>query len=234
VLSLCPVFQGRELHGRHKTSKNGLSPFQGETTMKKMLVIALAILVSSSAFAQIDPDENGIGLYFDEFGYEVCMSTAAPFTPITAYLLATNISEESGVSGFECEVTTDGPLTASAWALNGVQPLNVFAAPLFAVGLGEFELATPVINNVVLLATLTAYVLAPTDQVSFGIKNLDAGSFTPPSPGYAAGDNAGLLVPLQVSSGFPFGAAVAQINIDPCGVVANEDVSFGSVKALYR
>ncbi|MCP4144896.1 MAG: hypothetical protein GY752_06380 [bacterium] len=202
--------------------------------MKKAILTLMMLAIATVAFAQIDPDENGIGLYFDEFGYEVCLTTAAPFTPITAYLLATNISEESGISGFECEVTTDGLLTAAAWSLNGVQPLNVFAAPLFAVGLGENELATPVINNVVLLATLTAYVLDPADQVSFGVKNLDAGSFDPPAPGYAAGDNAGLLVPLQVSSGFPYGAAVAQINIDPCGVVANEDVSFGSVKALYR
>jgi len=202
--------------------------------MKKAILTLMMLAIATVAFAQIDPDENGIGLYFDEFGYEVCMTTAAPFTPITAYLLATNITEESGISGFECEVTTDGLLTAPAWALNGVQPLNVFAAPLFAVGLGENELATPIINNVVLLATLTAYVLAPTDQVAFGVKNLDASSFNPPAPGYAAGNNAGLLVPLQVSSGFPYSNAVAQINIDPCGVVANDDVSFGSVKALYR
>ncbi|MBT7310184.1 hypothetical protein HN843_00380, partial [bacterium] len=154
----------------------------------------------------------------------------APFTPITAYLLITTPSDEFGASGFECEVTTVGPLTASAWALNGVQPLNVFAAPLFAVGLGEFELATPVMDNVILLATLSAYVLAPTDQVSFGIKNLDAGSFNPPAPGYAAANNAGILIPLGVTGG----DVSATINIDPCGVVANDDVSFGSVKALYR
>ena len=194
----------------------------------------MLLSLATVAFSQVDDEVDQIGLYFDTLGYEVCITTAAPFTPITAYLLITTPSDEFGASGFECEVTTEGPLTAAAWALNGVQPLNVFSAPLFAVGLGEFELATPVMDNVILLATLSAYVLAPTDQVSFGVKNLDAGSFTPPSPGYAAGDNAGLLVPLQVSSGFPFGAAVAQINIDPCGVVANEDVSFGSVKALYR
>ena len=203
--------------------------------MKKMLVIALAILVSSSAFAQIDPDENGIGLYFDMAATDVCLTTAAPFQPIAAYLLATNVTEESGISGWEMEVLVDGPLTAAAWELIGIQPLNVFTAPVFAVGLGEHELANQAdANGVIHLATLTAYVLAPTDQVAFGIKNHDSSSWNPPAPGYAAGNNAGNLVPFQVSSGFPFCAPVAVINMDCENVVANDNVSFGSVKALYR
>jgi len=201
--------------------------------MKKMLVLALAILVSTSAFAQIDPDENGIGLYFDELGFEVCTVTTAPFEEVTAYLLATNITEEA-VSGWECEVVTFGAPVAPAWLLNGLQPLNAFSAPLFAVGLGEGDLATEPENNVVLLATYSAFVMAPTDVVEFAIQNLPASSFEPPSPGYAAGDNAGNLIPLQVSSGFPFGNVVAQINLPDCGVIANDNVSFGSVKALYR
>ncbi|MBT4292076.1 hypothetical protein HOD41_05240 [bacterium] len=199
--------------------------------MKKAILTLMLLSLATVAFSQVDDEVDQIGLYFDTLGYEVCITTAAPFTPITAYLLITTPSDEFGASGFECEVTTVGPLTASAWALNGVQPLNVFAAPLFAVGLGEFELATPVMDNVILLATLSAYVLAPTDQVSFGIKNLDAGSFNPPAPGYAAANNAGVLIPLGISG---LDGIVATINIDPCGVVANDDVSFGSVKALYR
>ncbi len=191
----------------------------------------MLLSLATVAFSQVDGDIDQIGLYFDSLGYEVCMTTAAAFTPITAYLLITTPSDEFGASGFECEVTTEGPLTAAAWALNGVQPLNVFAAPLFAVGLGEFELANPVIDNVILLATLTAYVLDPADQVTFGVKNLDAGSFNPPAPGYAAAHNAGVLIPLGVSG---LDGIVATINIEPCGVIANDDVSFGSVKALYR
>ena len=208
--------------------------------MKKMLLLALAILISTSAFAHYDPAENGIGLYFDMEATEVCMTTATPFEEITAYLLATNISEESGISGWEMEVLVDGPLTAAAWELIGIQPLNVFAAPRFAVGLGEHGLANPIVDNVVHLATLTAYVLAPTDQVSFGIRELEGYSSwsDPVSPGYAAGDDAGDLVRFQVSGGVSpggvFDLPVAQINIDPCGVVSNEDVSFGSVKALFR
>ena len=194
----------------------------------------MMIAIASVAFAQIDPDPDGIGLYFDMEATEVCMATAAPFESITAYLLATNITEESGISGWEMEVLIDGPLVAAAWELIGIQPLNVFTAPVFAVGLGEHGLANPIVNNVVHLATLTAFVMAPTDQVSFGIKNHDSSSWNPPAPGYAAGDDAGNLVAFQVSSGYPFGAAVAVVNMDCENVVANDDVSFGSVKALYR
>ncbi len=196
----------------------------------------MMIAIASVAFAQIDPDPDGIGLYFDMEATEVCMATAAPFESITAYLLATNITEESGISGWEMEVLVDGPLTADAWELIGIQPLNVFTAPRFAVGLGEHGLANPIVDNVVHLATLTAYVLAPTDQVSFGIKPHCSSSWNPPAPGYAAGNNAGNLVPFLVSGG-GFDALenpVAQINTDECSVVSNDDVSFGSVKALYR
>ena len=204
--------------------------------MKKAILTLMLLSLATVAFAQVDPAENGIGLYFDMDATEVCLTTAAPFTPISAYLLATNITEESGISGWEMEVLIDGPLVAAAWELIGIQPLNVFTAPVFAVGLGEHGLANPIVNNVVHLATLTAYVLAPTDQVSFGIKPHCSSSWNPPAPGYAAGNNAGNLVPFLVSGG-GFDALenpVAQINTDECSVVSNDDVSFGSVKALYR
>jgi hypothetical protein len=201
--------------------------------MKKAILTLMLLAIATVAFSQVDPDENGFGLYFDQLGNDVCLSTTAPFTPVTAYLLLTNPTSV-GASGFECEVVVNGNLTAPAWTLNGSQPLNIATAPEFMVGFGTGDLAVMASDNVALLATMTAYIMAPTDQIGFQIAPYAISSFDPAAPGYADANNAGILVAGQVSSGFPYTNDVAQINTDPCSVVANDNVSFGSLKALYR
>jgi len=70
--------------------------------MKKMIIALAVVALATSAFAQIDPDANGIGFYFDDSAMENCATTVAPFSPINGYLIATNIDQTSGISGFEC------------------------------------------------------------------------------------------------------------------------------------
>ena len=81
--------------------------------MKKLVVLLLASLVATSAFAVMDPDPDMIGLYFDTNAEIHCTTTPAniPFsiflvatmpTPqaINAYEFGLNITVPDGVSYF--------------------------------------------------------------------------------------------------------------------------------------
>ncbi len=198
--------------------------------MKKLLALLAVALLASNAMAQLDPDPDGIGMYFDMGGMVVEHATAAPFESVTAYLLLTNGSESSGVSGWEAVVDVVGAPVAPAWTL--AAGLDVDPSDNgFQVGIGVAPAALPAAPAVV-LASWTGFVMAPTDYVYFTVSNVPGSQSFPDSPGYAAGDDAGNLIPMQVSSGYPYGAPCAMIN--GTGVVANEDMSWSQVKDLFQ
>lgn len=196
--------------------------------MKKWVALFIAASMSTgAAAAQIDQMPDGVGIYFDPGATLNCTFTAAPFAPVTAYLVATNITEPSGISGWECTVQVAGNLVAPAWTIAG-GGTNFLTAPNFAVGVGT---VVPLpFGPVVLLATLTAYVMNPTDMVNLYVRPAPQPSI-PGSPVYAAGDNAFVLHPLGQSTGGP-DFPVAAINGD-CPV-ANETGTWGEMKALFR
>ncbi len=163
------------------------------------IAVLACLLPSGSATAQMDPCPDGIGLYFDMAAMGNHITTAAPFTQFAAYLCATNITADSGISGWECTVETVGPVTAASWAV-GHGGTNFLTAPNFAVGIGTVAPA-PYTPSIV-LATLTGFILAPTDQVSFRVVAIP----TPSIPGhngaiYAVGNNAFDIRPLYSSGG---------------------------------
>jgi len=198
--------------------------------MKSMLALLLVLLVAVSAFAQADPDPDGLGFYFDLGATEVCTTTAAPFASVTGYLIITNPSAELGVSGWEAYVTVAGSPVAPAWTLAAGLDVDS-SAQGFQVGIGTGGLALPAAPAVV-LATYTAFIMAPTDVVTFYVEGVPGSTSFDGTPGYAGGGSAGDLRPLQVSSGTGSGAPAAMIN--GCDVVANEDMTFSTVKSLFR
>jgi len=198
--------------------------------MKSLLALTLVLAFAVTAFAQADPDPDGIGIYFDMGGAEVCTATAAPFESVSAYLLITNPSALLGVSGWEAYVTVAGNAVAPSWTLAGgldVDPSDEG----FQVGIGTGGLALPYAPTIV-LATWTGFIQSPADVVTFYVEGVPGSTSFANSPGYAGGGDAGDLRPLQVSSGTGAGAPVAMIN--GCDVVANEDMTFSNVKALFR
>jgi hypothetical protein len=196
--------------------------------MKKLLAMLAIALLASSAMATVDPDPDGMGVYFDLDGDVVCTTTAAPFSNVVAYLLATNPS--TGISGWEANIDVLGAAVAPAWTLAAGLDVDMSAAG-FQVGIGTGALALPAAPAVV-LATWSGFVMAPTDVIEFFVSGVPGSSSFPDSPGYAAGDNAGDLREFQVSSGTGMNLPVAGINT--CTVVANEDMTFTNVKSLYR
>jgi hypothetical protein len=202
--------------------------------MKKLLVLlACAMLVSSLGFAGIDPDEDSFGFFFDTDATMVELHTFAPFTPVAGYLVVSNPTSAS-ISGWECFMQIAGPYVAGSWSYAG-GGLNVFdavATGKFNVGVGIGPASLYPINGVVVLATFTAYVLAPTDVVTFTVMPFPGSVTFSDAPGYVDGADVGTVIPCGISSGYPYGNICAIIN--GTGVVANEDMSWSGVKALFN
>jgi len=200
--------------------------------MKKLTALTsiLVLLLAGVAFAQADSDPDGLGVYFDVDGLITCSTTTVPFQMVTAYLLITNLSDTFGVSGWETVIDVQGPAVAPAWTLTAGLDVDP-SVNGFQVGIGTGVLALPA-SPAVTLATWAGFIMSPVDVVSFVISNVPGSTSFANSPGYASGSNAGVLIPLQVSSGYPYGAPAAQINA--CDVIANEDLSFSNVKNLFR
>ncbi len=200
--------------------------------MKLLLTTLVIALLATSASAILDPDPDGIGIYFDENADIVCTETMIPFEQVTAYLLATNISAASGISGWEAYIWTTGAApVAPSWTLAGGLDVDPTLEG-FQVGIGTVA-ALPWAPAIV-LATWSGFMMAPTDAMSFFVSGVPGSVSFPHSPGYAAGDNAGDLREFQVSSGTGLDLPAAMINSLICGVVANEDLTFSHVKSLYR
>ncbi len=87
--------------------------------MKKLNVLLsiFVLLLAANAFAQLDPDLDGIGIYFDAEATLTCAYTSVPFESVTAYLCITNPTDATGVSGWEATIVSAGPAVAPAWTL---------------------------------------------------------------------------------------------------------------------
>ena len=197
--------------------------------MKALITLLALTLIAGSAFAQIDPDPDSIGVYFDLDGNTICGTTAFPYETALAYLLITNPSDPFGVSGWEANVSVTGNALAPQWVLSAGLDVDM-SADGFQVGIGTGALALPA-APAILLATWSGLVPNTFDVQDFLVTDVPGSVSFGGTPGYASGSDAGLLIPLQVSSGFPY---VTCASINDCVVIGNDDMSFGGVKSLFR
>ena len=202
--------------------------------MKKWFTLAM-VLVATQACAQVDPDPDGIGIYFDETAWDNCLENPCPFTCVEAYLIATNISAD-GLLGWQCSLRT--------WPDPLLVPLTVeFAYPIFTLQL---------VNTLPDLSALytepvgqgdPAIVLATLSTVYFGgIIQFAIGPYSdlamPEGPAYLVDDDPLEWRYLHPSSDTPFFCyedtyVVAAIGQCTCVVPAEVD-SWGRVKTLYQ
>jgi len=190
-----------------------------------LLVVALALMAGQAA-AQIDPDPNGLGIYFDLEASQ--HSAGVPvFTPFTMYLILTNASAAGGVFGWECTIEYDD---TNMLVLDWV-PTNwsgsVFDPSNFAIGLETPLPWEPAIN----LMTITAMMLTP-DCSWLSIIPYPNPSI-PDNIVYVDGADPWNLIPMYQSTGGPE-FPVAGINCEVPPPVSAEDFNWGGMKTLYR
>ncbi len=196
--------------------------------MKNSFIALMTVALVGGALAQVDPDVDMMGIYFDQHANDVC-SDLPLYTPTDLYICITNASSSSGISGWEASVTINpAPAIPPTYSLLGTGALNVSAAPDFIVGL-----ATPIPWSTSISVARITVTMLTADPIFFILDRAATGSFGN-FPGYAAGDDPGHLQ----SCGFSVGAAdicaVGNMGEEDCGVLPADDDTWGGVKALFR
>jgi len=203
----------------------------------KWLTVLLCIALAGPVLADpVDPDPDGIGIYFEPgAGNGSWCATAPEGSLVTAYLCLTRASDISGFTAWEAAVETSAPGALVGFNILG-GGINTATAPEMVVTLDTplpFQLST-------ILAEITVDVVW---EWSVGLRVLPAASPQGPVnlPGYATVDDPVNFQPLQYSWGWNQATEspnwCATINDDNClsqPGVPTEERSWESVKSLYR
>ncbi len=194
-------------------------------TIAKIILVSCCISIGSAAFAQIDADPDGIGVYFDQGATQVAV-TVPVGESVDAYLIATNPSQTGTLALWEASVGPSGPGYIVGEPYNGFNMLTNMPGSghvSFAVGM---DVPNPDLESITILAVLEITVLEE------GPVGIFVGGWSYDWPYYRPNDfyhgPDTTLYPSSGSSSFP----VAMIN--GAAPVAIDEQSWGGVKSLFR
>ncbi len=206
--------------------------------MKKLVVLLLASLIASSAFAVVDPDPNGIGIYFDVTANETSL-TINPSIPFNAYLILTN-TDAPAISAYEVGYRNVVPAgmegllfrLASTIANGVVTGLDLGDSSDILAGDHIVGLAAPLVAGPATVLHAWQYmILSPDMTMEMYISAASQSSLPGIYPVILNSDSSTLFQAYH-STGIDGDLPVAGVN-GPVPV-AVEDASFGSVKSLFR
>lgn len=197
--------------------------------MKTFIYLVAMLSIAGCAFAQVDPEPDGIGIYFEMGGVVRETTTTVSFEAVTAYLLITNPGSADPISGWEAVVGVDGSTVAPSWTL-AIGMDNDPDPWIFDVAIGPSPLLPA--GPTVLLATWTGFVMNPADLVAFTVTGVPGSPSFPDSPGYFTEWIVPQLHPLHVTN--CAGDIVAMVNGICTDTVGNEDMAFTTLKTLFR
>ncbi len=206
--------------------------YRGIYNMKKIaFALLLTLFVAGNAFAQLDPDADGIGIYFDPCACVNCLDL--PAGENLGYVVITHPSSAMGVGGWEAEITNTGPGVVTQMELLG-DAIDVGTRPNeYIVGLGT-PLTNPYTFPAVVVAIVHLFIMDVDSPIEFFIDGVYFHSIPDNTqPAYLDGGDYDNIIPLQQIQGSAE-LPVAIINGDCSGVVATSNESFDSLKALYR
>ena len=203
--------------------------------MKKLVVLLLATLVATSAFAVVDPDPDMVGIYFDMTADDNCLMIG-PSTPFFAYFIATNPTP-GAINAYEFGFSNAVP--AGMEGMVFMLGSNMANGVVSGVDVGEH---TPLGGDYIVglasaLPATEATVLHSWQYMLLAEIPMEMFIFQSSKPSiegvYPVLQDAAGSVLYQVgqSTGGP-DVPVATINAD-C-VIGVEDATFGSVKSLFR
>ncbi|MFH1843890.1 MAG: choice-of-anchor D domain-containing protein [bacterium] len=171
-----------------------------------------ADVVCSGRGAAASSDQDVLGIYFNG-GASVDSLEVMAFTPFTAYLCVTNLTELSGIAGWECRVDWTESLDALLWLPRG-EGVNMLPPPEFSLVL---DTPLPWQSAVVLMEILA--VGTDVGICDFFLHPVSVPVF----PGimyYRAGDDPERMIPLHWSSGGEDIPVATVIVDEPVGVAA--------------
>ncbi|MFH1842269.1 MAG: hypothetical protein ABIF77_03610 [bacterium] len=197
--------------------------------MRKVSLLCglLCLLCLSNAIAQLDPFPDRIGMYFDADGLVVCHDFIGG--PVTMYLVLTECTAPSGVSGWECHVDYSVPSGnfEMGWTLVG-DAINVSTDPDFCVGL-----ASPLPGAEAIVLATYGILVFTTEEMWFRVREANLPSISG-YPCYAAGDDPGCLIALQPVCDDEANAGLnAGTGCSWC-IVPSTPTTWGQLKAQYR
>ncbi len=199
--------------------------------MKNVVTVAFLltlILGFGTAVAQLDPDEDGIGVYFDPCACVNCVPMEPG--PQQAYVVITHpTAQEAGVGGWEAKIWMDGPgvITGTNYVPNSI---NFLSPPEYLVGIGV-PVYNPFTYPAVVVATFDFLLLDDSQPLQWYIDGIYRHSLPERVPCYLDGDDYNIIIKLQQPTGGPT-IPVATINGE-CAVPTTE-ASWGDVKSLFR
>ncbi len=198
--------------------------------MKKWAVILAIIWLTpvGGSMAQLDPDPDSIGIYFDSTGYQHNITELEPgiYGPGFMYLLITNASETSGISRWYCRLEYPPSLGILDWGFQG-DYFNVASAPEFVI-----EQAAPLPwQPAIVLLEMTIFV--PDSNCHWWFIHPVDSAPNVYQPSYETIANLENPIPLWQSTGDRY-LPVAGINCDCPPAVDVRNLSWGSIKSIYR
>jgi|GEM_PF-3431542 len=205
--------------------------------MKLVTLFMILSCVTGAVFgAPVDPDPDGIGIYFSQAADGTSWCTdAAVGSQLKAYVCLTRAVDTSGFTAWEARVECSVPEAVVGFDLRG-GGVNAAVEPEFVVSFG-----TPLpygISTVLLDITLD---VVWEWSIALRLWPADAPSGPKPLPAYTTTALAGTYRTLGYSLGWDAATMVpswcAGINDDNCLTgpsVPADNASFGSIKALYR
>jgi hypothetical protein len=191
--------------------------------MPAVLMTFAVLFMAVTAPAQVDPDPNGVGIYFDLAATQNALTVAIPpggHVDLVAYLVATRVSAPGFVRNVAGRVAWDQNDVYPAGGLHGWDPCREWApVPLDDYICAWFGVSVLAIGDAVVLR-------------SYGVRLYDTGRplrFFIPEMSLTTWNN--VEITLHPSSG---NASLPVAVINGEAPVSVESAPWGSLKALYR
>ena len=196
----------------------------------------ILVMGTAAGANPIDPDPDGIGIYFDEGAIDGSWcATGDPGTQVTAFLCLTRAADTSGFAAWEGRIESSIPSALVGFAIRG-DGTNAAVAPEFVVSYG-----TPLpyqLSTVLLEITMDVVWEWP---IGLRVWPAAVPSGSDELPAYATSALPGTYRTLGYSFGWNMATKVpnwcATVNDADClngPSVRTEGAAWGRVKALYR
>ncbi len=193
--------------------------------------VLVLVFSGTSVFAQVDPDPNGIGIYFDQ-GATVNSAVITEGTDVvTAYLILTNPSLEGNLDFWTCRVSTylDDPFQGTTISGGPVNGTNIIVSNMpgsFSWSFRVYNYDDPPLEATfaTVLSELEILVVDFDRPIFLYVR----GGGVDGEVGYSVGPEGASMNPSSGSWDLP----VAVINGE--APVVTESQSWGQLKSLYR